>query len=134
MTNMEILGQGAKALIGTSLFTAFSALAMHQTGLDKKVMGKAAPTFVNAAKYGAIRGLLTSGVTALSFAVEKQVKDKWAKVAITIGALLGLYMTVNYTAHLAKKHFGAKGVPQQFTYLAFIAEAGCFLAITRARA
>ena len=118
---MSMIERGGYALASTALLTGVVAWGLNQTGLAKKVMKTSAPTFMNACKYGALRGTVTFAITAFSVHLHKSVKDDWSKAAIALGALAVLYFSVPYTAQIAKQHLNVK-VPMQFTYLALLFE------------
>ena len=122
---MSMIERGGYALVSTALLTGIGAWGMNQIGLAKKVMRTSAPNFVDACKYGAVRGVVTFGITAFSVYLHQSVNDDWAKKAIAVGALSALYFSVPYTSEFTKQHLNVK-IPEQFTYLALLAEFASF--------
>ena len=120
---MSMIERGGYAMVSTALLTGVGAWGLNQLGLAKKVMRTTAPHFIDACKYGLVRGAMTFGITAVSVCLHQSVKDEWAKVLIGIAAVAGLYFSVPYTRQLAKDHLGVR-IPEQFTYLALLAEFG----------
>lgn len=120
---MSMIERGGYAMVSTALLTGAGAWGLNQLGLAKKVMRTAAPHFMDACKYGLVRGAITFGITAASVYFHQSVKDDWAKVLIGIGAVAGLYFSVSYTRQFTKDHLGVR-IPEQFTYLALLAELG----------
>ena len=121
----------ANLRIGKSAVAAFIPalimLGISQIGLAKKVMGRAAPTFVNVAKYGMARGVIVFSVGVFNgYINQKMPKNKpWPKIATIIGVLSLLYFSVPYVLSFAKNHLSAK-VDRRFAYLALIVECSTF--------
>lgn len=124
---MDSIRLGGQALAMTALMTGAGAWGLNQLGLAKKVMGTAAPYFIDACKYGAVRGGVTFMIAAASFEVKKKNKENWVKGAIAVGTLVALYISVSHTRKLTKDLLGVN-VSERFTYLALLAEFGAIYA------
>lgn len=114
---------GAVAAGANALVMGLGAWGFNQIGLAKKITGKAAPTLMDAAKYGLVRGAVTFGVTVFSGYVNGQIpkSNPWAKRAINVGALAVFYFSVPHVAQAAKKHLNVS-IHERFQYLALFGE------------
>ncbi|MCP5506195.1 MAG: hypothetical protein H7A38_04865 [Chlamydiales bacterium] len=124
---MDSIRFGGQALAMTALVTGAGAWGLNQLGLAKKVMRTAAPHFIDACKYGAVRGVVTFMIAAASIELQKKNQENWVKGAIAVGALAALAVSVPYTRQLTKDLLGVK-ISEQFTYLALLAEFGSIYA------
>jgi len=107
----------------SALVMGAGAVGMNYIGLAKQITGKAAPSFMDAAKYGVVRGVVTFGVTVFAGHVKNQLpKDSvWSKLAINVGALAIFYFSVPPVAQFAKQQLNVS-VHDRFQYLALFGE------------
>ncbi|QVL57133.1 MAG: hypothetical protein KFB93_07060 [Simkaniaceae bacterium] len=122
-STQDIIYRGAIAAASTALVMGVGAAGMNYIGLAKKITGRTAPAFMDAAKYGLMRGVVTFGVTVFAGHVNKHFKSdaNWSKLAINVGALAVFYFTVPHGAQFAKKHLNVS-VHDRFQYLALFGE------------
>ena len=70
-TSQKIIYNSAIAAASSALVMGFGAVGMNYIGLAKQITGRAAPAFMDAAKYGLVRGAVTFGVTVFAGTCEK---------------------------------------------------------------
>ena len=122
-TSQKIIYNSAIAAASSALVMGFGAVGMNYIGLAKQITGKAAPAFMDAAKYGLVRGAVTFGVTVFAGHVNKQLpRDSvLSKLAINVCALAVFYFSVPPVAQFAKQQLNVS-VHDRFQYLALFGE------------
>ena len=122
-STQNIISNSVITAVSTALVMGVGAVGMNYIGLAQKITGKAAPSFMDAAKYGLVTGVVTFGVTVFAGHVNNQLPQKsvWSKLAINVGALAVFYFSVPPVAQFAKNHFNVS-VHDRFQYLALFGE------------
>lgn len=119
----DILTKSVTAAFSTALVMGVGAAGMNYIGLAQKITGHAAPRIADAAKYGLVRGAVTFGVSMCAQNIKGQLpqNSKWSKLAISVGALAVLYLSVPKVAQFVKSQFKVS-VHERHQYLALFGE------------
>lgn len=72
-TTQNIVYNSVITAATTALVMGAGAVGMNYIGLAKEITGRAAPAFMDAAKYGLVRGVVTFGVTVFAGHLSKQL-------------------------------------------------------------
>ena len=126
--------ENVRWLVRKSLFMGTIAAGMNYSGTAQKIMGKAAPSFVDAMKYGFVKSIVDLGVitwlnwvtkAAESHFDDNSMEDDLAKTAAKSAAIAVLYFSAP-SVSWATKNILRGNVHDRFQYLTYLWEMESF--------